>query len=62
MDVIRQLHAQAVLRPEKEIPVPTGAMIGWAPQPVSTLWRREKLFPGGNRTPAIQPVAGRYTN
>jgi hypothetical protein len=28
-----------------------------APEPVWTLWRREKsLDPAGNRTPAVQPV------
>jgi hypothetical protein len=33
-------------------------LIGWDPQPVWTLWKREKsLSLGGNRTPAVQPVA-----
>jgi hypothetical protein len=34
-----------------------------SPPPVWTLWRREKyLAPAGNQTPAVQPVARRYTD
>jgi hypothetical protein len=33
----------------------------WAPEPVLTLWSRDKsLSPAGNRTPAAQHVARRY--
>jgi hypothetical protein len=35
----------------------------WAPEPVCTLWSREKyVAPAGNRTPAVEPVARRYTD
>jgi hypothetical protein len=34
-----------------------------SPEPVWTLWRREKsLVPAGNRTPAVQPVTRHYTD
>jgi hypothetical protein len=43
------------LYPGKLSPLPTGYEDGWAPEPVWTLWRREKsLVPGGNWTPAGQ--------
>jgi hypothetical protein len=57
-----QLHAPAALPPGKEHLVPIGYGAGWAPEPVWTLWWREKFpAPGGTRTPIIQPVAQRYT-
>jgi hypothetical protein len=39
-----QLHTQ-----EKETPVPTGEEAGWGPEPVWTVWNREKfLVPSEN--------------
>jgi hypothetical protein len=41
----------------EEPPVYIGEEVGRAPEPVWTLWRREKsLAPAGIRTSAIQPV------
>jgi hypothetical protein len=38
--------------------VPIGWEAGWDPEPVWTLWRKEKsLPPAGNQTPAVQLVA-----
>jgi hypothetical protein len=62
MEVSDQLHAPAALHPGKEPQVPTGEEAGWTPEPVWKLWRREKFLPpAGNRIPAVQPVAHRYT-
>jgi hypothetical protein len=56
--VIGQLHALAALPLEKESLLPIGYEVGWAPEPVRTLWSKEKsLAPAGTRTPAVQPVA-----
>jgi hypothetical protein len=36
---------------------------GWASEPISTLWSRDKyIAPAGNRTLAIHPVARHYTD
>jgi hypothetical protein len=40
-----QFHGAAALLPGKEHPVPTWQQPGRAPQPVRTLWRREKSYP-----------------
>jgi hypothetical protein len=47
-----------------EIAPGTHWLRGWvAPEPVWTLWSREKsVFPAENRTLAIQPVARHYTD
>jgi hypothetical protein len=55
-----QLHASAALTPVKEHPVPIAEEAGWVPEPVWMLWRREKSYPAGNRTPTVQPVARFY--
>jgi hypothetical protein len=63
MGVSGQLHAPAALPPGEKPPVPIGQEAGWAPEPVSKLWSTEiSLAPAGNRIPAVQPVARRYTN
>jgi hypothetical protein len=41
---------------------PLDRTLGWAPEPVWTLWGRERSCPAGNRTRAVQPVARRYTD
>jgi hypothetical protein len=48
MEVSGQLHVPAALPLGKEPTVPTGQEAGWAPEPVWTLWRREKSCPAGN--------------
>jgi hypothetical protein len=59
LEVSGQLQAPAALPPGKEPPVP---IAGRAPEQVWALWSTEKsLAPSGNRTPAIQLVAHRYT-
>jgi hypothetical protein len=48
----------------KEPPMPIGKESGWAPEAVSTTWRRERSFPyrDSNSNPSVvQPVASRYT-
>jgi hypothetical protein len=37
-----ELHDPAALPPRKELPVPIGQESRWAPEPVWTLWGREK--------------------
>jgi hypothetical protein len=52
-----QLYAPAALPPGEEPPVPIGYEAGWAPEPVWTLWSREKsIAPAGDWTPAAQPT------
>jgi hypothetical protein len=48
-----KLHAPAALPSKKEPRVPIGEEARWAPQPVWTLWGREKSYTVGNRTRAI---------
>jgi hypothetical protein len=55
-----QLHVPADFLPEKEPPVPLGKEAVWAPEPVWTLWNREKISPDGNQTQVVQPVARLY--
>jgi hypothetical protein len=45
-----------------KLPVTIGQEAGYAPEPVWTLWRRDKyLALAGTRTRTVQPVARRYT-
>jgi hypothetical protein len=54
MEVSGKLHALAALHLGKEPSVDIEEQTWWAPEPVLTLWRREKsLTLVGNRTPAI---------
>jgi hypothetical protein len=63
MELGGHLHAQVALPTGKELPVPIGYETGWAPEPIWTLWNKEKsLASPGNRTPAVQPVVLPYTD
>jgi hypothetical protein len=54
MEVSGQFHTPAALPPEKQHPLPTGQEAGWAPEPVWTLWKGEKLLVSvRNRTPDV---------
>jgi hypothetical protein len=61
MDLSGQLHAPAALSTGNQPPVSTAQEAGWVPEPVWTLWRREKSFaPAWESKPdssAVQPVA-----
>jgi hypothetical protein len=57
MKVSGQLQAPAALPT-----VPIGEEVGWAPEPVFTLWRKDKFYSCRNRVPAFQPTAPRYTD
>jgi hypothetical protein len=58
MEVNSQIHSPAVLPMGKEPPVHIGMQVGWTPEPVWTLWSREKILsPTGNRTSTVQPIA-----
>jgi len=43
MEVSGQLHAPAALLPVQELPLPIEQKAGWAPELISTQWRREKI-------------------
>jgi hypothetical protein len=62
MEVSGKLHALVALHPGKEPPVLIGEKAGWASEPVWSLWRRDQSSTAGNRTPAFQLVASRYTD
>jgi hypothetical protein len=55
-----QLQVPAALPPGKKPPVPTGFQAGWAPEPVWTRGRENKIpfpAPATIQTPGVQPVA-----
>jgi hypothetical protein len=61
MELSGQLHAPVALPPGKQPPVRTESEVG--SEPVWTLWSGQKsLSASGNRTPAVQPLARRYTD
>jgi hypothetical protein len=58
MKVSGQLHDPTALPAVKEPPIPIGYVVWWTPEPVWTLWRREKILtPAGNQTAVVYPVA-----
>jgi hypothetical protein len=62
MEVSGQLHSTATLPPVKQPHLPLVKEVGWAPDLVWTFWGKEKsLVPARNRTPAVHPLASRYT-
>jgi hypothetical protein len=63
MEVSGKLYAPGASPPEKNPPVIFGQEVGWAPQAVWTMWRRE-ISPdtAGTRAQVVQPVACRYTD
>jgi hypothetical protein len=62
VEVSGQLHAPAALSTWQKPPVLIRQEAGWAPQPIWTLWRREKSCTAEKRTQVIQPVARRCTD
>jgi hypothetical protein len=62
MEVSGHLHAPVALLLGNVPSVPIGQEAVWAPERVWTLWSKEKFLAlAGNRTPAVQPEAHRYT-
>jgi hypothetical protein len=62
MEASGKPHDPAALPPGKEPPVSIRQEAGWAPDPVWTLWLREKSCTAGNRPRAVLPVARPYTD
>jgi hypothetical protein len=65
LEVSGKLHALAALPSGKEPQVPIGYEVGWTPEAVWTIWRRENSLPyrDSNSDPlVVQPVASRYTD
>jgi hypothetical protein len=58
MEVSGQLHAPAALHLGRELPFPVVEETWWAPEPVWTLWSREKFLPAIEpRSSSPYPVA-----
>jgi hypothetical protein len=63
MEVSGQVHASAALTTAKGAPAPIGWEVGSSPETFLTMWSREKsVASAGNRIPAVQPGASRYTD
>jgi hypothetical protein len=57
LEVRGQLHASAALSPKKKLPETIVYEAEWAPEPIWTLWRRQKsLASAGIRAPVVKPV------
>jgi hypothetical protein len=62
MEESGQLHAPAALYPWKERPVTIEGEAESAPEPIWTLWSRDKSVNlAENQTPAVHPIAHSYT-
>jgi hypothetical protein len=65
MEVSGQLHAPVALPPRKEPLVPIEYEVGWSPEPVWTIWRRENSLRYRDSTSdpsVIKPIASPYTD
>jgi hypothetical protein len=63
MEMSCQLYALAALPPGIESPVPIGLEAGWAQSQCGRCGVEKNLQPfAGSGTPAVQSVAGRYTD
>jgi hypothetical protein len=63
MEMSCLFHAPDALCPGKQPPAPIVQETGWVPEPIWTLWSREKsVTPAKNRIPAVYAIACRYTD
>jgi hypothetical protein len=56
-EVNGQRHALAAFIPGKEIPVPIGYEVVWAPESVSKRRQKRNVRPAGNRTPILRSTS-----
>jgi len=58
-----QFHASATLPPEERGPLPSEEQARWAPEPVSTFWKRQKsLSPNTNQNTIPWPSSPQPTH